>query len=68
MVRGEELIDETERTRDMIAVHNLDLESIPQIAELGGFAIPSIAVVKDQYGHSEFVAPQGSISLILLAL
>ena len=47
-------MDDAARRRNLLAVHNISLDGIRKVVELGGFAMPSIAVVRDDYGHSEF--------------
>lgn len=49
-----------EETRDLLAVHNLTEENLRDSIELGGFAMPSIAVIKAEQGHSKY----GPISVI----
>ena len=49
-----------EETRDMLAVHNLTEENMRNAMELGGLAMPSIAVIKAEQGHSQY----GTISVI----
>lgn len=49
-----------EETRDLLAVHNLTEENMRGALELGGLAMPSIAVVKAEQGHSQY----GPISAI----
>ena len=43
-----------EVTKDLIAVHNLDEDKLLKAFELGGFAMPSIAVVKAKEGHTMY--------------
>ncbi len=50
-----------EETRDLLALHNLTDENLKSVLELGGFPMPSIAVVKAEQGHSKY----GPISLVL---
>lgn len=52
--------DMVEETRDLIAVHNLTEQNLKDTIELGGFAMPSIAVIKAEQGHSEY----GPISVV----
>ena len=47
-------MDTAARRKDLLALHNVRMDSIQGIAGLGGFAMPSIAVVKDSYLHGEF--------------
>lgn len=49
-----------ERRKDLIALHNLSEEKLVSAGELGGFPMPSIAVVKDSMDHSGY----GPISLL----
>ena len=49
-----------EETRDLLAVHNLTAEKLQNALELGGLAMPSIAVIKAEQGHSMY----GNISVI----
>lgn len=49
-----------EETRDLLAVHNLTEENMRNAMELGGLAMPSIAVIKAEQGHSQY----GTISVI----
>ncbi len=51
---------EVERTKELVAVHNLTQENLKEALELGGMPSPSIAVVKAQDGHSKY----GPISLV----
>lgn len=46
--------------KDLVAVHNLSQEKLKQSIKLGGFAVPSIAITKTDFGHENF----GEISLI----
>lgn len=48
------------RRKQLLAVHNMKVSDIRNVAELGGFAMPSIAVVKDTDGHKEF----GEVSVL----
>ena len=43
-----------EETRDLIAVHNMTEENLRAALELGGLAMPSIAVIKAQQGHTKY--------------
>ena len=49
-----------EETKDLIAVHNLSQEDLLKTLKLGGFPMPSVAIVKAQNGHNEF----GDVSVI----
>jgi len=48
------LNEPVEVTKDLIAVHNLDEDKLLKAFELGGFAMPSIAVVKAKEGHTMY--------------
>lgn len=52
--------DVVEETRDLLAVHNLTEENMRNAMELGGLAMPSIAVIKAEQGHSMY----GTISVL----
>lgn len=54
------LKEPVEETRDLLAVHNLTEENMRNAMELGGLAMPSIAVIKAEQGHSLY----GPISVI----
>lgn len=54
------LKNEAEETKDLIAVHNLSEEKMKKVIKLGGFPMPSIAIVKADKGHSKF----GDISVV----
>ena len=49
-----------ERTKDLVALHNMSEDAVKSTADLGGFAIPSIAIFKNTYGHNEF----GEVSVL----
>lgn len=49
-----------EETKDLIAVHNLNESELSKTLRLGGFPMPSIAVIKDDFNHSEY----GSVSVL----
>lgn len=49
-----------ERTKDLVALHNMSEDAVKPTADLGGFAIPSIAIFKNTYGHNEF----GEVSVL----
>ena len=49
-----------ERRKDLVALHNLTEGSLISAGDLGGFPMPSIAVVKDSMEHSAY----GPISLL----
>ncbi|MDO4494945.1 MAG: hypothetical protein Q4B62_04065 [Clostridiaceae bacterium] len=52
--------DSVEDNGELIAVHNISFENLLKSFELGGLAMPSIAVTKAKMGHSRF----GNISLV----
>ena len=54
------LEEPVEETKDLIAVHNLWEEKLLKSLKLGGFPMPSIAIVRAKEGHSNF----GNISLV----
>ena len=49
-----------EKTKDLVAVHNVDERALERSLELGGLPMPSIAVIKAEQGHSKY----GPISLV----
>jgi hypothetical protein len=55
------LKEDVEETRDLIAVHNLTEDNINAAMDIGGIAMPSIAVVRAEQGHSMF----GPISIVV---
>lgn len=46
--------------RDLVAIHNLSAENLLKSINLGGFAMPSIAITKSELQHNDY----GKISLI----
>lgn len=46
--------------RDLVAIHNLSAENLLNSINLGGFAMPSIAITKSELQHNDY----GKISLI----
>lgn len=54
------MIDPVEETDDLIAVHNLTGDTLAGVLELGGFPMPSIAVLRASQGHERY----GDISVI----
>ena len=46
--------------RNLIAVHNLTANELEKTFNLGGFPMPSIAVTKDDYSHTEY----GEVSVL----
>lgn len=49
-----------EETKDLIAVHNLKASDMDRALQIGGFPMPSIAIVKDSAGHAKY----GEISAV----
>ena len=49
-----------EETKDLVAVHNVDEDSLDRSLDLGSMPMPSIAVVKSEQGHTKY----GPISLV----
>lgn len=43
-----------EETKDLIAVHNLKAEDLRRALDLGGFPMPSIAIIKADAGHNAY--------------
>ena len=54
------LKDSVEDTRDLIAVHNIASSELLKTLALGGFPMPSIAVVKDTQSHEKY----GDVSVL----
>lgn len=54
------LKEPVEETKDLIAVHNIGEDQLKGVLELGGFPVPSIAIIKAEQGHFKF----GEISVI----
>lgn len=54
------LKEPVEQVRDLIAVHNLKPDDLRGALKLGGFPMPSIAVVRSNMGHNKY----GDISLL----
>ena len=49
-----------EETKDLIAVHNMQESELLKTLQLGGFPMPSIAIIKARQGHSEY----GPVSVV----
>ena len=49
-----------EQTRDLLALHNLTQEKLRSTLQLGGFPMPSIAVIRDQMLHDNY----GEITMV----
>lgn len=54
------VINKNKDIKDLVVVHNLSESKLLKAIELGGLAVPSIAITKDSVGHDNF----GDISLI----
>lgn len=54
------LKESVEETRNLVAVHNMQLSELERTLDLGGLPMPSIAIIKAQSGHSEY----GDVSLV----
>lgn len=48
------LSSNVEQTKDLIAVHNMTAAELEKSLDLGGFPMPSIAIIKAADGHSEY--------------
>ena len=55
------LSEPVERTKDLVAIHNINKDKLLSILELGGFPMPSVAITKDTASHEGY----GDISVIL---
>ena len=49
-----------EEGKNLLAIHNKNADSILEALKLGGFPMPSIAIVKDDMGHDKF----GDVSVL----
>lgn len=54
------LSEPVEQTRDLLALHNLTEEKLRSTLRLGGFPMPSIAVIRDQMMHDNY----GEITMV----
>ena len=52
--------EKVEETKELIAVHNMQVSELERTLDLGGLPMPSIAIIKAQSGHSEY----GDVSLV----
>lgn len=52
--------DNVEETKELIAVHNMQVSELERTLDLGGLPMPSIAIIKAKSGHSEY----GDVSLV----
>jgi len=55
------LREPVERTRNLVALHNLTADKLAKTLELGGFPMPSIVITKADIPHTNF----GDITLVL---
>lgn len=53
-------IEKDSEVKDLVAIHNTTESKLLQTMELGGFPMPSIAIIKDEMSHENF----GDISII----
>lgn len=49
-----------EEKKDLIAIHNIKAQDMDRALQIGGFPMPSIAIVKDDAGHNKY----GEISAV----
>lgn len=49
-----------EQGKELVAVHNMQSSELMKTLDLGGFPMPSIAIIKAESGHSEF----GDVSIV----
>ena len=54
------LRDNVEETKELVAVHNMQVSELERTLDLGGLPMPSIAIIKAKSGHSEY----GDVSLV----
>jgi hypothetical protein len=52
--------ENVEETRELVAVHNMQVSELERTLDLGGLPMPSIAIIKAKSGHSEY----GDVSLV----
>ena len=52
--------ENVEETKELIAVHNMQVSELERTLDLGGLPMPSIAIIKAKSGHSEY----GDVSLV----
>lgn len=58
---GNEISDvSVQETKNLVAIHNLSEKKLLDTLKLGGFPMPSIAIVKADQGHSNY----GDISVV----
>ena len=54
------LTQPVEETKNLVAVHNMQVSELERTLDLGGLPMPSIAIIKAQSGHNEY----GDVSLV----
>ena len=54
------LRDTVEETKDLVAIHNMQVSELERSLDLGGLPMPSIAVIKAKNGHTRY----GDVSLV----
>jgi hypothetical protein len=52
--------ESVEETKELVAVHNMQVSELERTLDLGGLPMPSIAIIKAKTGHSEY----GDVSLV----
>ena len=52
--------ESVEETKELVAVHNMQVSELERTIDLGGLPMPSIAIIKAKSGHSEY----GDVSLV----
>lgn len=52
--------ENVEETKELVAVHNMQVSELERTLDLGGLPMPSIAIIKAKSGHSEY----GDVSLV----
>lgn len=52
--------ENVEETKELVAVHNMQVSELERTLDLGGLPMPSIAIIKAKRGHSEY----GDVSLV----
>ena len=55
-----QLRETVEETKELIAVHNMQVSELNKSLDLGGLPMPSIAIIKAKSGHSEY----GDVSIV----
>lgn len=54
------LKESVEETKELIALHNMQVSELEKTLDLGGFPMPSIAIIKANKGHAEY----GPVSVV----